>query len=79
MASRDLQDPGTSAGRQPWSRGGHTHELDNTACFKTGGRLIRMRGTRLQLAEGRLTRPLFWQIVARIAGLAWRPSGWRRG
>jgi len=43
--------------------------------FKTGGRLIRhARYFTPQLAEGHLTRPLFRQIVARIAQLAWHPT-----
>ena len=43
--------------------------------FKTGGRLIRYaRYFTLQLAESYLTWPLFRQIVARIAQLAWHPT-----
>ncbi|MBI3636008.1 MAG: transposase [Candidatus Rokubacteria bacterium] len=43
--------------------------------FKTGGRLIQhARYFTLQLAESYLTRPLFRQIVARIAQLAWHPT-----
>jgi Transposase DDE domain group 1 len=43
--------------------------------FKTGGRLIRhARYFTLQLAESYLTRPLFRQIVARIAQLACHPT-----
>ena len=43
--------------------------------FKTGVRLIRhARYFTLQLAENYLTWPLFRQIVARIAQLAWHPT-----
>jgi hypothetical protein len=43
--------------------------------FKTGGRLVRhARYFTLQLAESYLTRPLFRQIVPRIAQLACHPT-----
>ena len=42
--------------------------------FKTGGRIRHARYFVLQLAESRLTKTLFGQILGRIERLAWHPT-----
>ncbi len=49
-----------------WLTGSHLDETCQT--------IRHARYFTLQLDESYLTRPLFWQIVARIERLAWHPT-----